>query len=114
MSYTLYGLKNCDTCRKAKKALEAAGKDVTFVDIRGDDVSAREIAFWADEAGWDILLNTRSTTWRGLTENEKADMDEDKALTLMNKHRALIKRPVIVWGREVFVSWSKEVQSALL
>ena len=114
MSYKLYGLKNCDTCRKAVKALEAAGQSVEFFDIRSEDVTDRAILFWADEAGWDILLNTRSTTWRGLTARQKADMDEDKALKLMEKHRALIKRPVIVWGKEVFVSWSKEVQETLL
>lgn len=114
MSYKLYGLKNCDTCRKAKKALEAAGKHVEFIDIRADAVTDRDILFWSDEAGWEVLLNTRSTTWRGLTVRQKADMDEDKALKLMNKHRALIKRPVIVWGKEVFVSWSKAVQDVLL
>ncbi len=114
MSYKLYGLKNCDTCRKAKKALEAAGKQVEFFDIRSEDVTDRDILLWADEAGWEVLLNVRSATWRGLTERQKADLNEDKALKLMNKHRALMKRPIIVWGSEVFVSWSKAVQESLL
>jgi len=114
MTVTLYGLKTCDTCRKAKKALEAAGKTVTFVDIRGDDVTDRDILRWADDAGWETLLNTRSTTWRGLSDRVKKDVDEDKALKLMNKHRALMKRPVIEWGQEVFTGWKKDVQDALL
>lgn len=114
MTVTLYGLKNCDTCRKAKKALEAAGKTVTFVDIRGDAVTDRNILRWMDEAGQDVLLNTRSTTWRGLSDRVKKDVDEDKALKLLNKHRALIKRPVIEWGQEVFVGWKADVQDVLL
>ena len=114
MTYTLYGLKNCDTCRKAKKALDAAGKTVEFVDIRSDDVTDRHILRWSDEVGYEVLLNTRSTTWRGLSAARKKNMDEDKALRLMEKHRALMKRPIIEWGEEVFVSWSKDVQEALL
>lgn len=114
MTITVYGLKNCDSCRKAIKALEAAGKSVSFVDIRSEAVTARDISNWADDAGWEALLNTRSTTWRGLTNEQKADKHEDMALELMSEHRALIKRPVIEWGRETFVSWSAEVQAVLI
>ncbi len=114
MTVTLYGLKTCDTCRKAKKALEAAGKTVSFVDVRGEAVTDRDILRWADDAGWETLLNTRSTTWRGLSDRVKKDVDEDKALRLMNKHRALIKRPVIEWGQEVFIGWKQDVQDALM
>jgi len=114
MTVTLYGLKTCDTCRKAKKALEAAGKTVSFVDMRGEAVTDRDILRWADDAGWEALLNTRSTTWRGLSDRVKKDVDEDKALRLMNKHRALIKRPVIEWGQEVFTGWKQDVQDALM
>lgn len=114
MPMKLYGLKNCDTCRKARKALDTAGKSVTFFDIRSDDVSDADIARFVDSAGWEPLLNTRSTTWRGLSDNDKTDMDEAKALGLMQTHRALIKRPVIVWGEEVFVGWTPAVKTALL
>ena len=114
MTVKLYGLKTCDTCRKAIKALEAAGKSVTFVDVRSDDVTDRDILRWSDEVGYDTLLNTRSTTWRGLSDYMKKDVDEDKALKLLNKHRALIKRPVIEWGQEVFVGWKADVQDVLL
>lgn len=114
MSIKLYGLKTCDTCRKAKKAMEAAGKSVEMIDIRSDAVSNRDILRWIDDAGWETLLNTRSTTWRGLSEGDKADMDEDKAIALMEANRTLIKRPVIEWGEEIFVSWSKTVQAVIL
>ncbi|WP_017932296.1 ArsC/Spx/MgsR family protein [Robiginitomaculum antarcticum] len=114
MTYTLYGLKNCDMCRKAVKALEGVGKKVTFVDIRGEGVDARKIEDWADEAGWDTLLNKRSTTWRKLSEADKTDIDEEKAVKLMAAHRALIKRPVVQWGNEIFVGWGTDTQDALL
>lgn len=114
MSLKLYGLKNCDTCRKAHKALEAAGTSVDFIDIRGDAVSSDDIARWEESAGWETLLNTRSTTWRGLSDGDKSDIDASKALSLMTEHRALIKRPVIESGDNIYVSWSKAVQAALL
>lgn len=114
MTLTLYGLKNCDTCRKAVKALGAAGTSVDFVDIRDGDVSGDDIARWETSAGWETLLNTRSTTWRGLPDSDKSNVDASKALSLMNAHRALIKRPVIETDGKIYVSWSKAVQEALL
>lgn len=110
MSLTLYGLKNCDTCKKAIKALEAAGKPVTFVDIRADTDMAAKAPVWLEAVGADKLLNTRSTTWRSLSEDERAG---DPAALLI-AHPTLAKRPVIEAGDTVYVSWSKEVQAALL
>ncbi len=106
---TVYHLKTCDTCRKALKALTAAGHDVTAVDVRADGVPATELATIASAAGWEALLNTRSTTWRGLTEAEKSDLNEAKALALMAAHPTLIKRPVIV-GAQTTVGWTKTQQ----
>lgn len=62
---TLYGLKTCDTCRKALKALEAAGRSVTFVDVRSDPGLAARLPGWIAAVGVEQLANTRSTTWRG-------------------------------------------------
>ena len=114
MSYTLYGLKNCDTCRKALNALEAAGKKVAFVDIRGDDVDQHDIETWLLEVEWETLLNKRSTTWRKLSDAKKKNIDEAKAVKLMAANRTLIKRPVIKWGDEIFVGWGKNTQEALI
>lgn len=114
MTLRLYGLKNCDTCRKAVKALEASGASVDFIDIREGDVSADDIARWETSAGWETLLNTRSTTWRGLSDADKSGLDASKALSLMTEHRALVKRPVIETDGEIYVSWSKAVQATLL
>ncbi len=113
MSLKLYGLKNCDTCRKALKALSAAGVEHEFVDVRADGVSAGQVAAWASAVGWQKLLNTKSTTWRGLSDGEKSDVDEAKAVRLMAEHTTLIKRPVIEAEGKVTVGWTADVQAGL-
>ncbi len=111
----LYGLKNCDTCKKAMKALDAAGENVEFHDVRADGVTKTQIGKWAKATGWEKLLNKSSTTWRGLADAEKDGVTEKKALALMAEHPTLIKRPVIENGpTQVFVGWSKDVQEQLL
>ena len=111
----LYGLKNCDTCRKAMKALDAAGVDYKFHDVRADGVAKTQIAKWAKAAGTDKLLNTRSTTWRELSAAEKENITDKKAVELMTAHPTLIKRPVVENGpTQVFVGWTKETQENLL
>ncbi|MEM8646233.1 MAG: Spx/MgsR family RNA polymerase-binding regulatory protein [Pseudomonadota bacterium] len=113
MSVKLYGLKNCDTCRKALKALAAAGIAHEFVDVRADGVSQDQIAAWATALGWQPLLNTKSATWRGLTDQDKADVDDAKAIALMAEHPTLMKRPVIEASGGVTVGWTTDVQTAL-
>jgi len=110
----LFGLKNCDTCRKALKALKTAGHEPKFHDVRADGVTKPHLMEWAKAAGWETLLNTRSTTWRGLSDKDKTDVDEKKAITLMVQHPTLIKRPVIEADGKVTVGWTKDVQDALL
>ncbi|MGJ8562908.1 MAG: Spx/MgsR family RNA polymerase-binding regulatory protein [Alphaproteobacteria bacterium] len=111
MTLTVYHLKTCDTCRKAIKALKATGHDLALIDVRASDLSRSEIASLAKKAGWETLLNTRSTTWRGLTDADKNDMDAPKAIALMTAHPTLIKRPVIVNGETITVGWTPAVQS---
>ncbi len=113
MALTVYGLKNCDTCRKALKHLNEAAIDHRFVDIRTGGVTRDQISQWAAAAGWEILLNRRGTTWRGLADGQKADVDADKAISLMAEHPALIKRPVIVKESDVLVGFSDEVRTAI-
>lgn len=105
----LYGLKNCDTCKKALKALQAAGKIVTFVDIRADADLAAKVPGWINAAGADLLVNRRSTTWRGLDEAARATDPE----TLLIANPTLIKRPVIEAGSKVYVGWTKDTETAL-
>lgn len=108
----LYGLKTCDTCRKALSALEAAGRSVDFVDVRNDPGLAARLPGWIAAAGVDQLANTCSTTWRGLDEDERARLSGDAA-GLLAAHPALIKRPVIEAGGAVHVGWTVPVRAAL-
>lgn len=112
MELTLFGLKTCDTCRKAIKALEAAGHNLTVRDVRADGVPPEDLTLWFKTHG-DALINTRSTTWRGLDDGARARKDSD-AVALLGDHPTLIKRPVIIAGDVVHVGWTKDVQAALL
>lgn len=114
MNLTVYHLKTCDTCRKAVKALAAAGHNLTLVDVRADGVPSENLARILTEVGTAKLLNTRSTTWRGLSEAEKANVTDDKALKLLAAHPTLIKRPVIDNGDRVTAGWSKAEQAEYL
>jgi arsenate reductase len=95
---TLFGIKTCDTVRKARKWLDAHGIDYRFHDFRADGLDRRQLATWVDELGWEALLNRRGTTWRQLPESKRAGVDRDRAVALMLEHPALIKRPVLDLG----------------
>ena len=95
MTIHLYGIPNCDTVRKARKWLDARGLDHVFHDYKKEGVDDADLARWADECGWEVLLNRRGTTFRKLDEADRSDIDRDKALALMAEHSSMIKRPVV-------------------
>jgi len=109
MNLTLYGLKNCDTCKKALTALEGAGHDVAFVDIRSGADLADRVPVWLEAVGSDKLVNRRSTTWRQLSDTEKESAEDEEYAALLIAHPTLIKRPVIERDAQVFVGWGKDV-----
>jgi Spx/MgsR family transcriptional regulator len=111
---TVYHLKACDSCRKALKALAAAGNDISAVDVRADGISENTLKELAVKVGWETLLNTRSTTWRGLDDSEKADMNEAKAVKLIAQHPTLMKRPVIQSDTQTTVGWKAAQQDVWL
>ncbi|MEM9577058.1 MAG: ArsC/Spx/MgsR family protein [Pseudomonadota bacterium] len=100
----LFGLKTCDTCRKALKALPEA----QFVDVRAEGVPNEVLVAAMDAFGLN-LVNTRSTTWRGLTEEER----RKDPLALLTAHPALMKRPLIVDGAQMHLGWTADVRGAL-
>jgi len=100
---TLYGIKNCDTVRKARKWLEAEKIDYTFHDFREDGLNETMVTQWADVVGWETLFNKRSTSYRGLTDAEKTDITQAKAIALMVQHPTLIKRPGLVHNDKLLV-----------
>ena len=109
---TVYGLKTCDTCKKAMKTLDAAGRAYDFVDIRAEADLAARVPAWLDAVDANTLINTRSTTWRGLDAAERARAESDPA-GLLAEHPTLIKRPVIEAGGTVSVGWSDAVKERL-
>lgn len=100
----IYGIKSCDTCRKAVKALPEA----RFVDLRTEGI-ASELRAEALARFGEALVNRRSTTWRGLSEEERAGAPE----ALLQAHPTLMKRPLIIRGDDMWLGWTKEVQAAL-
>lgn len=90
----LYGIKNCDTVKKARKWLDEAGVEHRFHDFRKDGLNADLIARFETALGWEALLNTRGTTWRKLSDIDKEGVDAVKAQALMLAHDAIIKRPI--------------------
>lgn len=112
MLVRIYGLKNCDTCRKAVKELEEAGRDHEFVDIRDELDRVRKVPAWIDAVGAKKLVNTRSTTWRNLSAEDKLIAEDDPAGLLIT-YPTLIKRPVIEAGGDVIVGWSGDTLAGL-
>jgi arsenate reductase len=100
----LYGLKNCDTCRKAIKVLQNA----QLVDVRAEGMPDNVLAKALEKFG-SALVNTRSTTWRGLSEAERTRPPQD----LLSDHPTLMKRPLIVDGEAYYLGWTAETQTAL-
>lgn len=110
---TVYGIRNCDTCRKALKWLAAEGIEHRFQDFRVDGLDAASLSAWVKEAGWEKLLNRRGTTWRNLSDAEKDGVDAAKAEALMAGNPTLIKRPVFEAGADVLVGFGAAEQAAL-
>lgn len=97
MSVTLYGLKTCDTCRKARHWLERFGIEHTFVDYRAEPVPAATLKAWAAQVdGWEKLVNKSSTTWRNLLPQRKNPGSDPEWTLLLGEYPALIRRPVVV------------------
>jgi len=105
---TLYGIPNCDTVKKARKWIENQEIEYTFSNLREDRPDAGCISGWATAVGWEKLLNKRSTSFRNLSNQEKSDLNEAKAVKLMVGEPTLIKRPVLVHNGKVEVGFSEK------
>ena len=92
---TLYGIKNCDTVKKARQWLDSHGVAYRFHDLRADDLDEASLHTWSKQLGWESLLNRRSTTWRQLADRDKENLSETSAIRLMLEQPTLIKRPVL-------------------
>ena len=105
---TLYGIRNCDTVKKARKWLDEHGVNYRFHDFRADGLEAKKLDAWISAAGWETLLNRRGTTWRRLPEDVREGIDGKRAAALMLEQPTLIKRPVIEHGTQVLVGFDSD------
>ena len=105
---TLYGIRNCDTVKKARAWLDAAGIGHAFHDYKTAGVDHAKLATWADALGWEALLNRSGTTFRKLPPADTADLDRERALELMATHPSLIRRPVVEHDGALLVGFKPE------
>ena len=105
---TLYGIKNCDTIKKARAWLSANNIDYTFHDYRQDGLETPWLEKSEQALGWELMLNKRGTTFRQLSEEKKQGVDKTAALALMLEHPAMIKRPILIHNEQYFMGFKGE------
>ncbi len=108
MTITLYGIRNCDTMKKARTWLEAHKVDYVFHDYKTAGIDAGRLQRWCRELGWETLLNRTGTTFRRLPDSEKQDLNERKAIALMLAQPSMIKRPVLDLRGRLLVGFKTE------
>jgi len=109
MTITIYGIKNCDTMKKARAWLDGHGVAYDFHDYKSAGIDKDRLKQWSDQLGWDILLNRAGTTFRKLPDADKADLNQKKALALMLAQPSMIKRPVLDLGSKLLVGFKPEI-----
>jgi arsenate reductase len=112
MSTTIYGIKACDTMKKARDWLDSQGVAYAFHDYKTAGIDRATLQGWAGKVGWDVLLNRNGTTFRGLPNASKTDLDEAKAIDLMLAQPSMIKRPVLDVDGALTVGFKPDVYKA--
>jgi arsenate reductase (glutaredoxin) len=110
---TIYGIKNCDTMKKARTWLESHGVAYRFHDYKADGIDRTHLEAWTDAKGWETVLNKAGTTFRKLSEAEKAGLDRERAIELMLAQPSLIKRPVLETQGGLTVGFKPETYETL-
>ncbi len=105
---TLYGIKNCDTVKKARRWLDANDCEYHFHDFRVDGLELATIDDWLKVRDWNIVLNRRSTSWKQLSENDRNAVDETNVRNLLLSNPTLVKRPVTVSGNTVLIGFNED------
>ncbi|NOY15646.1 MAG: Spx/MgsR family RNA polymerase-binding regulatory protein [Gammaproteobacteria bacterium] len=113
-SIILAGIKNCDSVRSAQRWLEENSIEYIFLDLRSDLFVRHILGRWMEKVDWTTLINKRSTTWRGLDDEDRTGLDEARAMSLMMKHPTLIRRPVLQMENVIEVGFSAERYTELL
>jgi Spx/MgsR family transcriptional regulator len=114
MPITIYGIKNCDTMKKARAALDKRGVEYVFHDYKTQGIDKAKLEGWAKKAGWETLLNRAGTTFKKLPDKDKANVTEAKAIKLMLAQPSMIKRPVLELGAgKILVGFKPEEYAKL-
>jgi arsenate reductase len=111
---TLYGIKNCDTMKKARAFLDKKGIAYDFHDYKTQGIERAKLEGWAKKVGWETLLNRAGTTFRKLPDNDKVDLTEKKAIARMLAQPSMIKRPVLeLGGGKIMVGFKPDAYAGL-
>ena len=113
MTITIYGIKNCDTMKKARAWLDGHGVAYDFHDYKTAGIAGDKLKQWNDEVGWEILLNRAGTTFKKLPDADKGGLNERKALALMEAQPSMIKRPVVETGGKIEIGFKPERYASL-
>ena len=105
MTNTLFGIKNCDTMKKARAWLDSHGVDYVFHDYKAQGIDAAHLDRWTAKAGWQTVLNQSGTTFRALPDAQKRNLDERRAIALMLQQPSMIKRPVLELGERLLIGF---------
>ena len=108
----MYGIKNCDTIKKARAWLEAKKVDYAFHDYKAEGIDRARLAKWCDELGWETVLNRAGTTFRKLPEAQTHNLDKAKAVALMVEQPSMIKRPILDLGAKRIAGFKPEIYKA--
>jgi arsenate reductase len=111
---TIYGIKNCDTMKKARAWLDKKGVAYDFHDYKASGIDRARLEGWARKVGWEVLLNRAGTTFRKLPDEDKERLTESKAIALMVAQPSMIKRPVLEGGGKLLVGFKPEQYEALV
>ena len=104
----LFGIKNCDTVRKARRWLEEHNIDFNFHDVRDDGLTQAQVASWIDALSWEVVLNKRSTSWKKIDPARRENLDADSVNALLLELPTLIKRPVLEFDGAVYVGFKAD------
>jgi arsenate reductase len=114
MTITIYGIKACDTMKKARDWLDGHGVAYAFHDYKAVGIDRARLERWAGQVGWEVLLNRAGTTFRKLPDADKAPLDAQKAIALMLAQPSMIKRPVLDLGDRLLVGFKPDAYAAAL
>ena len=108
MTVTIYGIKNCDTMKKARAWLDRAGVKYAFHDYKSAGIDKAHLERWSKAVGWETLLNRAGTTFRKLPDTDKEGLTAAKAIKLMLEQPSMIKRPVLETGKALLVGFKPD------